>query len=226
MRACLNGFSDLSIILCRQNPRAMQVRNHYGETCLGEVKPPIENVEWWSRIQRLNFRFGCPVNCSKFSCFIGSLWGWSKWLTWCQSKGSDPRKKWRIHKADTYNPEVRTASSGSFQKNASCFLLFYSSSKFRAKSVDNTDHLMAPTSSNCGLRFKMKYLSTSPSRMSLNSGSMDSSPNSVCSSHGAKRRLNKRPSLDSGIHLARAETSQFINPNYCTNDSEMRKILR
>jgi hypothetical protein len=77
--------------------------------------------------------------------------------------------------------------------------------KFRAKSVDNTDHLLASSPKNVtnpttffDRRFKMKHLSTSPSRLSY---WQPLSVNVNVDTNSGRRRLSKRSSLDSGIVL-------------------------
>ena len=79
--------------------------------------------------------------------------------------------------------------------------------KYRAKSVDNTDHLLLPSSPknvtnatststpSSDRRYKMKPLSTSPNRWQPLTVNVDSNVGL------ARRRLSKRPSLDSGIVL-------------------------
>ena len=103
--------------------------------------------------------------------------------------------------------------------------------KFRAKSVDNTDQLLSSSpkggnsnssnnsnSTTVDRRFKLKLLSTSPNRLSCPSQqqltvNVDSNP--VSGTQNVRRRLSKRPSLDSGINLSsRNETFQFFNLNH------------
>ena len=108
--------------------------------------------------------------------------------------------------------------------------------KFRAKSVDNTDHLLlssspnktgnpafSPRSGNPALsssdrRFKLKLLSTSPNRSSCPSQPNQPLSVNVESGQSVRRRLSKRPSLDSGINLSKTgfneSTSFFSNHHH------------
>jgi len=121
----------------------------------------------------------------------------------------------------------------------------FSSMKFRAKSVDNTDQLFSSSpkggnnnnsnSTTADRRFKLKLLSTSPNRLSCQQQltvNVDSNP--VSGTQNVRRRLSKRPSLDSGINLSsRNETFQFFNSSHQHHhhhhhqvESEPRKPFR
>jgi ankyrin repeat protein len=58
MRACSGGHTDLSVLLYKHNPRALRIRNFYGETCLdlaGRSSNPkladtLENLEQRTKV--------------------------------------------------------------------------------------------------------------------------------------------------------------------------------